>query len=471
MREIDVFWLTEHVARELDVACAVKHYLEKYYGASMVIRPYNSWDLQAIADNRNEFLPRVVVFPYGYGVEDGAIRDYMPEWSQAIFVNASWEQLFYKAVAKAKGPRDEFSRQHIFHHAWGGFHKEFLMRAGVPGDHVFVNGHPAYRLYEAPYNRLYPSRLELAEMFGLDPERKWLFFPENYGWLFYRPSMVETMARFSGDPEMPLSLRDFCRKSLETVLHWLESVALLDSAEVILRPRPFTSRSDFVMFVRRVLKRVPERLHITKEQSVREWILASDVVMSSYSTSLIEASLAGKPVFVAAPIPFPWRLHADWHATLPRVTTRDEFVSAFLGTADNEGGRALAAWARDTLLGPRDPIFSLAGYLHRLTLPGAVGPPAVPTEMIRLATELRPPNDNRKGLILKMRKTMMIRTRFKLLWYWLSGLSDFRLTPEPRERLDTFDDEEVERRVSKLAHTLQDYNPEAGFRNSVGPLA
>ena len=454
-----------NVARELDVACAVKHYLEAYYGNSMVIRPYNSWDQQTIADTRNEFHPKVVVFPYGYGAEDSAVRDYMPEWSQAILVSASWEQLFHKAVTKAKGPRDEFSRKHILHHAWGRFYKDFLMQAGVPGDHVSVNGHPAYKLYEEPYKRLYPSRHELAEMYGLDPERKWLFFPENYGWLFYDSAMVEAMIRFSGDPEMPLSLHDFCRKSLEAVLHCLESVASLDSAEVILRPRPFTSRSDFMLFARRVLKRVPERLHVTKELSVRERILASDVVMSSYSTSLIEASLAGKPVFVTAPIPFPEYLQADWHANIPRVTTQEEFISAFRGNADNGGGRALAAWARDTLLRPRDPIFSLAGYLHRLTLPGAVGPPAVPAEMIRSATELRPPIDPRKGLIQKIRSLLMIRTRFKLLWYWLSSRSDFRLTPEPPEQLDAFDEEEFKRRISKLAHVLQGYNPEEGFRN------
>ena len=51
-------------------------------------------------------------------------------------------------------------------------------------------------------------------------------------------------------------------------------------------PRPVTPLADFRSAVQRVLTDIPEHLHIIKDESVREWIINSDVVVTSYSTSL-----------------------------------------------------------------------------------------------------------------------------------------------------------------------------------------
>jgi hypothetical protein len=68
--------------------------------------------------------------------------------------------------------------------------------------------------------------------------------------------------------------------------------------EPILRPRLITPLEDFVAAVRRVVPDIPSRMHISEPGTVREWIMASDVTVSSHSTSLIEAAVARKPAFM-----------------------------------------------------------------------------------------------------------------------------------------------------------------------------
>ena len=75
--------------------------------------------------------------------------------------------------------------------------------------------------------------------------------------------------------------------SLEHLLRACRAATTDDSLEIILRPRPSVSTGEFLGFFRHRVGGDTGRIRFLKEGSVREWIMASDVVISSYSTSLI----------------------------------------------------------------------------------------------------------------------------------------------------------------------------------------
>ncbi len=267
MRDVDVVYVIEHVSRELDVACAVKLLAERRHGLSVEILPVQMADDYAARNLR----PRALVLPFAYRVTDPGTQRFVREFPGIPVLNLAWEELIYKAYEEEKLPADAFTREYVLHHAWGDFHRDRLVRAGVPESHVFVNGQPAYVFYDEPYCRRYPTREDLAAKYQLDPRKRWILFSENYGWAFYPRERVEKLVENGMPRETVDELIGFCDASLRTVLPWFATLAGKYDFEVIVRPRPATLESDFLAVLREAVPEVPGNFHVIKQESVREW--------------------------------------------------------------------------------------------------------------------------------------------------------------------------------------------------------
>jgi surface carbohydrate biosynthesis protein len=358
VKEVDVVYLYEHAARELDVACAVSARL-KAAGTRVEIMHWPTDFPQAVTRIRS----RLVILPFCY-TED-SYEALLAYWRESIFFNLSWEQLFYLGNQKAKTPRGEFALKHVIHHAWTDVYKSFLLENGLAEKNLFLNGQPAYVLYDEPYRRYFPSREELASQNGLDPSRRWVFFPENYNWAFYSEATIQQFVRGGQSLQEINEMRDYCERSLKDVLLWLAHAARHEEVEIILRPRPSATMAEFQNFVKGVLPEVPARLHILQQGSIREWILASDAILSSHSTSLIEGAVAGKPAFIVEPHPMPAALKVEWHDRLHHLKTCDDVNQVCAGKI-NERDTRLTDWARETMMSRGDAIRNLAKFIADL---------------------------------------------------------------------------------------------------------
>jgi len=370
LRKAKVVFLYEHAARELDVVCAVSSLL-RTHGVQVEIVQWPAGFFRVVG----LIHPRLVVLPYCY-YRDKSLTPLLQHWYNAIFFNVAWEQLFYPGNLKGKTPHGQFAIQHVIHHAWSETYAAFLRTHGIQDDHIYINGQPAYTLYDEPYRFYFTSRASLASKYNLDTTKKWIFFPENYNWAFYSKA---TLARFIADgqsPEDVQMMKEYCNRSLADVLRWCQEAAKQGQVELILRPRPATSIEDFRVVARNVLGDIPTRLHIIQSESVREWILAADLVISSYSTSLIEAAVAGKPHYMLDPYPIPAPLHVAWHDLVRHVKNKEEFISVCLQPEDEMSDNRLGSWARQTLMSRGDAIENLSIFINRL-LDGEVPRPPV----------------------------------------------------------------------------------------------
>jgi surface carbohydrate biosynthesis protein len=358
MQEIvDIVYFYEHAARELDVACAVASSLQ-HLGVRIEVIHWPTGFPTAVTRYR----PRLVVLPFCYSIQ--SYLSLLAYWPDPVFFNATWEQLFYLGNREAKTPRGEFPVEHVIHHSWSREYVEFLKQSGIPEERIFLNGQPAYSLYDKPYRGYYESRGNLASRHGLDAAKRWVFFPENYNWAFYSENTLQRFIDSGQSPEDVHSMRVFCEKSLAHVLDWCQAAAGNASFELILRPRPSSTLDDFKRVVLQHLKTLPAGMHINQDGSVREWILASDVVVSSHSTSLIEAAVAGKPVYILEPSPIPRPLEADWQKNVPHINDMEAFQELCLGgSCKDRPGIQLERWARSTLMSRGDSIANLAVYL------------------------------------------------------------------------------------------------------------
>jgi len=361
MKKIDVLWLLEHKAREMEIACAVKSLVQDRYGLEITIRNMYFHAKEVM----EKYVPRVVVFPYFYRASDAIIRDYIQIWPGTTHFNLAMEQVHYKAHLLMKAPGDDFTRRRVIHHAWGDFYKNYLVESGVPAEHVFVNGNPVYQLYKKPYNEYFMQRAQLAQNNGLDPAKKWVFIPENYKWAFFSDVKLQASANRGGNLEEHIMMRTFCRESLAQLLRWCNEAGKNDDLEIIFRPRPATNSQLMEDFFREHVGVPTRHLHFTKAETVREWILASDVVFSSYSTSLIESAIAGKSIYMAEPIPIPESLSCDWYGLVPRIHDSAEFEQACVVPMENNNCD-LQRWAEGEMLSNGDPIGGLADFISNL---------------------------------------------------------------------------------------------------------
>jgi surface carbohydrate biosynthesis protein len=364
LRHIDVLWLVEHVDRELDVAicCAIE--IERRFGLTVEIANYYT-EFESLMGG---VVPNVVLIPFFFSAEDIGSKQYAARWPEATLINLRWEQILYKVNQSLKQVRGDTARSSVWHVAWSEESAGEAIAQGVRPDKVLLTGHPLFSLYEPSYRGAFVSRSELAQRHGLSPARRWLFFPENYRWAFVKDSSMRKLeARGTGVAAAALAdLRAYCRDSLHAALVWLDRIARDDGWEVVFRPRPSTNTEDLQELVSEVLPDRAPRLHVIKDRSVRDWTLASDHVMSSFSTSLIEAALAGKPINTVSPAPVPELLQYEWCGLVHDVATADAMASALRDPANRAPAAPLAAWARSRFEPRGNPVVVLAEEIGRI---------------------------------------------------------------------------------------------------------
>ncbi len=359
-QKVDIIYLYEKAHRELDLACAVKFMAEKLYGLRLEIIQQNYGYIEAF----QKYVPRVVVLPFCY--QERSHNIYLWQWRKAVYFNLTWEQLFYPGNRTAKTPRGEFACNHVIHHAWGDFYADFLRKQNIPEKFIFVNGNPVYTLYDEPYRNYFQGRDMLASLYGLDPDKRWIFFPENYNWAFYDESMLKQMIRDGQPAEQVHSMREFSLRSFEAVIKWCSKLNEYDDIELIIRPRPATILTDFQDRVQNILGPINNRMRIIPNETVREWIMASQLVISSYSTSLIEAAIAGKSSYMLEPLPLPGSLYQNWHELITHISTESQFLDVCHHGTYNEENNKLGNWARSAMMSRGDSIRNIVDYLVKI---------------------------------------------------------------------------------------------------------
>ena len=365
MKKGNIIWFIEHISRELDVACAVSVLFKKKFGQKITILPFTS-DLPPVY--LKDFHPKIIILPYCYSVNDRMLKKILLKFPDVIYFNMAWEQIFYKANLEYKAPQDWFAKEQVLHHCWSRERSEFLQKRGIPRENIIINGHPAYKLYKKPYNKIFKNRLNLSKKFNLDPKKKWIFFPENYSWFFYSDHQFEEIIKNGQDRKTALIMRNYCGKAIFEVLKWLQTAGdKFNNVEIILRPRPAISAAYFTSVLEKLSPGITSKLNIIKDYSVREWILASNMVVSSFSTSLIEASIADRPTFMLEPFRLPNALIAPWYKYVIKIKTQSHFLN-LCREIHLEEPKLLKSWAIRKFFVNSDPIISLMDCIRKIYL-------------------------------------------------------------------------------------------------------
>jgi hypothetical protein len=179
--------LVEHADRELDLLCLVRMLLMRDYGIDLQIANVSA-DAPPLLRGP---APKIVFFSSFYSSQWALRRDYVSAWPSARVVNLAWEQIFCPIDQPMHRPLDDFARLNVRYLAWSTDYRDFLIRNGVEASNIDIVGHSLYRLYEPPYCKYFQAREALGEKFRLDSTKKWVFIPENYGFLFLTDAAID----------------------------------------------------------------------------------------------------------------------------------------------------------------------------------------------------------------------------------------------------------------------------------------
>lgn len=379
MSATDVLYCIEHVARELNVACAVSSIAERGFGINVDIHVLN----QTLSPRLDHASPKLIALPFCVSRKFVA-RSILEQFPGVPIVNLACEQLYSRANRRHRLPKDDLARHQVTHAAAGPFFRDWLIDAGVTPDRVEVVGSLPFQLYRDPYRKYFGRRrLEFAETFGLNPALPWVVLPENFGAAFFTRSQRRKRTRGGYRRRHLREYIRYAQESLREISDWCGAAASVANAEIIVRPRPAMAQQVLVdTMINAATTGAQKHWHFIKEGTIQDWIFASDLVVSSYSTTLLEAAVAGVPAFMLEPIEVPYSAGSEWHAVAPSVRKRDDFLALIDSVQDQTAESALSDWAQQNLLSSGDAIENTARLFADIChgkrqVPTPAGPPRI----------------------------------------------------------------------------------------------
>jgi len=326
-KEVDVVLWVEHKDRELDSYKEIAKILKEKYNLSSIIISnfFHSYYLFL-------YRPKLVVWnnlTNNKGWPDGFIWEV---YGKSIeYVSHRWEQLLSPVNFKFKAPQNDFEKEIVKLFVWDKEFKNYLLSYGVKKENIFIIGNIANNLLFNIKDKKEFFRDKLANEFSLDKNKEWLFLPMNYNWAFFSDEMVDSRIRSGYDKEIAIEYREYAKKSLREFILFIEKIK---NFEIILRPHPSITEDDYKKVFNEILGYIPKNIILNKSYSIREWIIASDIIGSSWSTSVYDAYKIGKKSFYFTPFSRPEWMNTYWMDEVKNIKNYDEFLK-FLNEDNN----------------------------------------------------------------------------------------------------------------------------------------
>ena len=319
-KKIDVIFWVEHKDRELDSYKEVAKILkEKYNLNSLIISNFFHSYLLWI------YRPKLVVWnnlTNNKGWPDGFIWNLYKD--DLVYISHRWEQLLSPINFKFKAPKNYFEKEKVKLLVWNENFKNYLISYGVKEENIFVVGNIANNILFNMKDKKTEFRKLFAKEFNIDKNKKWIFLPMNYNWAFFSDDMVKGRIQGGYDKKIAWEYQKYAKQCLKEFIFFVNKLSKKDY-EIILRPHPSITEDDYKKAFNDVLGFLPKNILLNKDYSIREWIIASDIIGSSWSTSVWDAYQIGKKSFYFTPFKRPEWLDTFWMQKVPNIKNIEEF--------------------------------------------------------------------------------------------------------------------------------------------------
>lgn len=326
VEEVDFLMIYEHKVRELENLCLIKYELERR-GYKVVIKHIE--DEEALDAVKPIYHAKVVTTMACY-------QNASLEWHTKDFVSfdkvidMQWENIVYPKDERA-GVFKNYTGigREVVRVSWGEANKRRLLKAAHMDErNIKVVGHVGMDFLRDSLRGYYMSREALFKEYGLPTDKKVLLFASP----FYADNLSEQyiagMCKKHGD-----DWRDyyaFMMRSEKTILEWMEKLCNdRDDIVVIYRPHP----GHIGKHMSEVADRCPN-FKVISEKSVKQWILACDLIYTGNSSTIVEAFFADKMCYLL----FPYEVTDGFELKLVSKGEKIRDYEQFYQSAVEQGG-------------------------------------------------------------------------------------------------------------------------------------
>jgi len=311
-RECDVLFIIEHKDREFEIYNNVAKYLKSMFGLNSIIlsRFYHAHLFPFIKT-------KSIVCATIMGLNDWPIASFTSTRSNIKYINANFEQYICEASADYKSPKDCFTRGSVFQLCWEQDFLDYLVSNKVQEDNVFITGRPLDSLIRrSTLNENLKFLNSLDSLPGYDIDKRTMFFPMNYGWAFMSESQIDERIKNGYNKETASKYKEYSRLCLQRFVSFIDEVQSLygDEFNIVVRPHPSVHPQKY-----KDLDGWNNNIVVTHDYSIVEWLSISDIVGSSWSTTILDAKAINKLHFLFTPYERPSFLDVDWNHNVPNL--------------------------------------------------------------------------------------------------------------------------------------------------------
>lgn len=285
----DFLFVYEHKARELDNLCLIKAELENR-GYDVSITHCNNYPRYKY---RYLEKPKVILH-FCLRRSDDLDYIYAIVGRFNKLVNMQWEQVLSideRDIAFSI-PKDKAKL--ATHICWGEEAYERLKKNGVKN--AVPTGAVQLDFLKGRLREYYYSKETLIEKYALPSNRIFLYISSYSGAALPEREAAEIVRLETSTTFQSIKKKE---QERELVLEWLiEIMNKYQDSCVIYRPHPSENLDDKIL---KIAQR-HERFLIIPEESVKQWILASDYVFTTCSTAIAEVFYANKPCSIMKPL-------------------------------------------------------------------------------------------------------------------------------------------------------------------------
>lgn len=274
---IDCLFVVEHKIREFPAIDMVANQLKNDFGINSVIVPLHYFSYILLI-----FKPKII-FLHFVRQQSEYPACFVSDVTNSTIVSLNWEQAIGKYNKLYKKVRDTFARKKVFHFSNSIQFTTYLQQQGIPISNIIETSN----LQLVSSNMRYKEDTRKKLLSG----RKFIIFvPLNCGYKFI--SNQEIKYRLN---------RGFNKNNLKRLIENaniyfdnLLSLALVIAKkhvdiQVIVRPRPNESVVHYFKYFSERNELIPNNLLISKEHAAHDVMLSSDIVISNFSTLVLDS--------------------------------------------------------------------------------------------------------------------------------------------------------------------------------------
>lgn len=179
---------------------------------------------------------------------------------------------------------------------WGNETVQRLTQGGIDAELLKVTGAMQMDTLRTELRSYYLDKVQLGNRYRIDSSKTWVLFNAGFTVLTADAETLKKIADRVGDIAHYVSIR---AKIQETILEWIDHALSADD-ELVFIYRPHPGEKPTPAILEMLAKN--ERFVWNGELSVKQWILAADVVCVWNSTSVVESYYAQRPTIILRPI-------------------------------------------------------------------------------------------------------------------------------------------------------------------------